>query len=294
MEPVNTDNGQGISNSPMQGNQMPVFQAKKKVSKLLTIGLPVALGSVLLICLVLFFVLRGAKTSNEVLANFSSATSSLNTKSLSLSSDVSAASYSDSVDIDTSKKDFDNALGEFDSATAKLKSDKKDLKSAAENYSSALKEYRDNTVSVAVDSNALQKIFNKASEIEFNQDSTSSEDAYLLEVDRIKNEYSSLAKELKDLQIKNQKVKDLRDTYAMVMDQLVNAMGRLRDAFVAKDTEAMSNIQSELTDMEYSSDVSAKEKAVKSLLSAEDSLYKKVEDARKALNNQIDMVNSKR
>ncbi len=282
-------------NQPAQPSAVP--QVKKKANKLLTIGLPAALGVLILVVVLVLVLVSSGKTSNDALSKFSSATSKVNSSSSDLTTAVSKSRYSaddNKSEIESDGKKFNEAIAEFEEATQGLKKDRKDLKEKAQNYSNALKEYKKSTVDLAIEYAPVSAISNKVDDVEFDSSKATDPAAFSTEISRIKGEYSKYISELKALSLNNDQVKSLRDAGVQLLEKMSDYFTQMDQAVQAQDTSRLTAISRELTDLSRNSDIEDKEEAITDKFSLTSDEYKKLSDVEKSLNDEIRKVNSKR
>ncbi len=282
-------------NQPAQPSAVP--QVKKRANKLLTIGLPAALGVLILVVVLVLVLVSSGKTSSDALSKFSSATSKVNSSSLELTTAVSKTRYStddNKSEIESDGKKFDEAIAEFEGATQGLKKDRKDLKEKAQNYSNALKDYKKNTVDLAIEYSQVSAIRNKIDSVDFDSSTATDPAAFSVEINRIKSEYSDYISELKALSLNNDQVKSVRDDGVKILERLNDYFTQMDQAVKAGDSARLTTISRELTDLSRNRAIEDKEEAIKDKFSIDSDEYKKLSDAEKSLNDEIRKVNSKR
>ena len=116
-------------------------------------------------------------------------------------------------------------------------------------------------------------------------------------LDRTSGEYSSVEESLKNLELKTEKGKELRDTYVEMLGQMQVFFANLKTAIANQDNEAFSMAQSKMAD---DPEIATTKKRRKSLEGELEDLtgynndgIKKVDEARDALNSEIKSNNSK-
>lgn len=300
MQPQNPNNSSGATQQPMQqpapvATGSPYQQPKSgpNMKKILMVVLPIV--GVLIISIVSLLVFsKMNKTSAEALKKFSSATSELNSKSSNLGLEVSKSTYDEGTDLDPAVKQFDESVKSFEGATSELKSDRKDLKIAAEGYIEALKSYSANEVGIATDMVKIASISKKESEIDFKSSASSDLASYTAEVDRITGVYTSLESDLKSLDLKTEKGKELKDSYSDVFGQIKGILVQLKTAVAAGDRDTLSNLQSQIRELSYDNAADKKKKELEDLVGYDSEGTKKIDTAQKTLNVEIDKINSRR
>jgi hypothetical protein len=300
MQPQNPNNSSGATQQPMQqpapvatGSPYQQPKSSPNMKKILMIVLPIV--GVLIISIVGLLVFsKMNKTSAEALKKFSSATSELNSKSSNLGLEVSKSTYDEGADLDPAVKQFDESIKSFEGATSELKSDRKDLKIAAEGYIEALKSYGANEVGIATDMVKIASISKKESEIDFKPSASSDLASYTAEVDRITGVYTSLESDLKDLDLKTEKGKELKDSYSDVFGQIKGILVQLKTAVAAGDRGTLSNLQSQIRELSYDNAADKKKKELEDLVGYDSEGTKKIDAAQNTLNVEIDKINSRR
>lgn len=300
MQPQNPNNSSGATQQPMQqpapvatGSPYQQPKSSPNMKKILMIVLPIV--GVLIISIVSLLVFsKMNKTSAEALKKFSSATSELNSKSSNLGLEVSKSTYDEGADLDPAVKQFDESIKSFEGATSELKSDRKDLKIAAEGYIEALKSYGANEVGIATDMVKIASISKKESEIDFKPSASSDLASYTAEVDRITGVYTSLESDLKDLDLKTEKGKELKDSYSDVFGQIKGILVQLKTAVAAGDRGTLSNLQSQIRELSYDNAADKKKKELEDLVGYDSEGTKKIDAAQNTLNVEIDKINSRR
>ena len=300
MQPQNPNNSSGATQQPMQqpapvatGSPYQQPKSSPNMKKILMIVLPIV--GVLIISIVGLLVFsKMNKTSAEALKKFSSATSELNSKSSNLGLEVSKSTYDEGADLDPAVKQFDESIKSFEGATSELKSDRKDLKIAAEGYIEALKSYGANEVGIATDMVKIASISKKESEIDFKSSASSDLASYTAEVDRITGVYTSLESDLKDLDLKTEKGKELKDSYSDVFGQIKGILVQLKTAVAAGDRGTLSNLQSQIRELSYDNAADKKKKELEDLVGYDSEGTKKIDAAQNTLNVEIDKINSRR
>lgn len=302
------DNGPGVAQSQNLGVQQessPVFpgvdyrQPKSSgpnTKKILMIVLPIV-GVLLISIIGLLLFSKANKTSADTLRDFSSATSEISSESNNLNTGISRITDDVELKIEDSVESFDQSIKKFEDTTFKLKSDRKELKLAAENYALALKEYRSNEVEIAVDASKMSPALKKWSDIKSTPLTLGNFDGDVEMLDRTSGEYSSVEESLKNLELKTEKGKELRDTYVEMLGQMQVFFANLKTAIANQDNEAFSMAQSKMAD---DPEIATTKKRRKSLEGELEDLtgynndgIKKVDEARDALNSEIKSNNSK-
>lgn len=263
-------------------------RSKKRILKIVLI----VVGVLIAFAIGALAFIRSQKTSVEAVNNFNEAVSALNSKSSSFTLKIGFNNTSSEAELETSASELKGAVVAFEDATSKLKSDKKPLKVAAEAYATQLNLFNDSIVPLALETAKVEAIGKKMGEIAVSSTATSSEAAFLAEVTRVSGEYDKYSTELKDLKLENSDAKELRDAFVDVSDQLVAMLGEVRTAFVARDLTALSAVQTKISRLETDNPAITKEKDISGKLGQDSEVMKKVDDARKALNEEIAKSNS--
>lgn len=244
-----------------------------------------------------FFYLKTQKTSTATLKEFSSATSTLSSESSALSSSMySVARTQSDSNLDEEIKAFDEALASLEEKTAKLKTDKKGLKSAAEAYIKELKSYRESNVTLAVDVSKVSAVTFKlgvlvGTGIPSNITSPVELSAFISDLIVKFDTYSD---ELTALELNNENAKDYRDKSVTMVNEIKEIFASVKVAVETSNIAAVSEAQAQLRRLSSSSPAVEKEKEIIELLGYDSEPVKKVEAARKALNEEIDKVNKSR
>ena len=141
-----------------------------------------------------------------------------------------------------------------------------------------MKSYGANEVGIATDMVKIASISKKESEIDFKSSASSDLASYTAEVDRITGVYTSLESDLKSLDLKTEKGKELKDSYSDV----------------AGDRGTLSNLQSQIRELSYDNAADKKKKELEDLVGYDSEGTKKIDAAQNTLNVEIDKINSRR
>ncbi len=257
-----------------------------------------ALVGVVVVVLVLvlgaaLFYLKSQRTSAQTLKTFSDSTSALTDEGTDLSSAISKTTYAsststESVDLEADVKAFDEAVTKFEDATKNLKSDKKALKDAAFAYITEIKSYKKEVISLAVDNAKIQAVMKNASGEQFA--ATSGAAAFATEADRVSAIYIKAAQDLKDLSLSNETAKQLRDLYIAFLGEMQTSLKNMKEASNTGNRTALLEESSKVSELARSHPAIAKENEVEETLSINGDAYKKLEDARAKLNEEIAKV----
>lgn len=280
--------------SPAANSQdMPSSAQRGKSKRKLLAVVLIVFGAVLVLAVGVLVFMQSQKTSAEALDNFNSAVSTLNSKisSFTLKVGVSSGSASDS-ELESSAKDLNSAVLTFEEATGKLKSDKKSLKEAAAAYTTELKNFNTNIVPLAVETAKVEAVGKKMGQISVASSATSSEAAFLAELARVSSEYTKYSTEMRDLKLENSDAKELRDAFVSVSDQFVSMLGEVKTAFINRDRTALTDIQNRISKLDRDNPAIKKEDEISEKLGADGEILKKVDAARKSLNEEISRSNS--
>ena len=134
----------------------------------------------------------------------------------------------------------------------------------------------------------------KESEIDFKSSASSDLASYTAEVDRITGVYTSLESDLKSLDLKTEKGKELKDSYSDVFGQIKGILVQLKTAVAAGDRDTLSNLQSQIRELSYDNAADKKKKELEDLVGYDSEGTKKIDTAQKTLNVEIDKINSRR
>lgn len=290
----NADNSMGLTNSAAPiPEYIPDTKPKKKILKILIV---VILVLVLTVVGGIVF-LKSRATSTAALKEFSSATSGLSSESSSLTSSISSSVTvpTNSSTINDDIKAFDEALAIFEQKTANLKSDRKALKAAAENYIKELKNYRLKSVVLAIDVAKVNAVTYKLGVlIGANSAALTSVEDISNDITRVNSEIDKNITELKALELSAESAKDYRDKSVQLATDVKEILEGFKVALAAGDSSAILTAQSNLRRQITSSAAVQKEKEIIKELGYDSEDTKKVEAARKVLNDEIDKVNKNR
>ena len=157
-----------------------------------------------------------------------------------------------------------------------------------------MKSYSANEVGIATDMVKIASISKKESEIDFKSSASSDLASYTAEVDRITGVYTSLESDLKSLDLKTEKGKELKDSYSDVFGQIKGILVQLKTAVAAGDRDTLSNLQSQIRELSYDNAADKKKKELEDLVGYDSEGTKKIDTAQKTLNVEIDKINSRR
>ncbi|MDQ5913649.1 MAG: hypothetical protein QG623_268 [Patescibacteria group bacterium] len=285
------------SDNPNPTSPLPEYIPDAKPKKKILKGLMVVILVAVLTAVGGIIFLKSRATSTAALKEFSSATSGLSSESSALSSSISSSVTvaTNSSTINDDIKAFDEALAIFEQKTANLKSDRKALKAAAESYIKELKDYRLNSVVLAIDVAKVNVVTYKLGVlIGANSAALNSVEDVSNDITRVNSEIDKNITELKALELSAESAKDYRDKSVQLAIDVKEILEGFKVALAAGDNSAILTAQSNLRRQITSSAAVQKEKEIIKELGYDSEPTKKVEAARKALNDEIDKVNKNR